>query len=246
MGAFHTKELHTIHFDNPDEKRAYNNRLFSIVAPRYAMASRILSLGNDQRWKRALIAILPQTTAPRICDLACGPGDLIRLLQARFIDASILGIDLSADMLARRQEQLTTPRTSFYRADMLRLPLTDNCIDICTGGYALRNAPDIPGTIREINRVLKPGGYAALLEFSRSDNAVVAATYNLVLYLWGALIGLMLHRDHNVYAYLARSVKQLPSRTALRNHFRDNGFTCTVSKIFFLGMIEITLYRKER
>ena len=129
---------------------------------------------------------------------------------------------------------------------MQQLPVADSSFDIVTGGYALRNAPDIRAVVQEIARILKHGGIAAFLDFSRVDSFMLANVHNALLWCWGALIGTILHGDYNVYAYLARSLKLFPRRSNLRELFTRHGLMQLKSKRFFCGMIEIFVCRREQ
>jgi demethylmenaquinone methyltransferase/2-methoxy-6-polyprenyl-1,4-benzoquinol methylase len=228
----------------PDSKRSYNERLFTEVAPRYDRITRLLSFGRDAAWKRDLVARLQARTAPRCLDVACGTGDLAGLLRNRYPDARITGVDLTEPMLALARQRHANGRIEFVRGDMGRLEAADGSVDIVTGGYALRNAPDLPSFLKEVRRVLRPGGIAAFLDFSKPDSPVRAALDHFLLKLWGGLWGLAFHRDPHVYGYIADSLRQFPTRQGLRQAFRDAGLTVREGLPRFFGMIEILLAEK--
>ena len=228
----------------PDRKRAYNLRLFTEVAPRYDFINRVLSFGRDASWKEKLIAFLPAVSAPRCLDAACGTGDLARLLLNRFPDAHITAVDLTPTMLdiARRRHRGTS--IHFVQGDMARLDIPDEHLDLLTGGYALRNAPDLNVFLLEIHRVLKPGGTAAFLDFSRPDSTWMAAIYFALLKFWGGFWGILLHRDPHVYGYIAESLERFPSRSDLHATFKRNGFILKRTRRFFAGVVEIIVMEK--
>lgn len=230
--------------DEPDLKRAYNERLFTEVAPQYDRITRILSFGRDAAWKRVLVARLPALAAPRCVDVACGTGDLAALLRDRYPAARITGIDLTESMLALARERHAGRRIEFEQGDMSRLPDGDGSVDILTGGYALRNAPDLPAFLREARRVLKPGGVAAFLDFSKSDSRARAALDHFLLKIWGGFWGLAFHRDPHVYGYIADSLDRFPARRRLREVFSAAGLTVREGRPRFFGMIEILLADK--
>ncbi len=227
-----------------ETKRSYNKRLFSVVAPRYALATRLLSLGADSYWKRNLIRMIPQCSPVHVCDLACGTGDIKRLLHNRFPAAHIMGLDLSAEMMRCAPDSNDISR-SLVRGDMHQLPFPDNSIDLITGGYALRNAPNITTAIREIARVLAPGGVAAFLDFSKPVSTPIALAHNVLLHSWGSLIGLALHADPNVYAYIARSLSLFPNRAVFTKILNSHGLNVASTRNFYGGMLQATVCIKN-
>ncbi len=230
--------------DSPGTKRDYNRRLFEEVAPRYDRITRLLSFWRDRAWKTELVARLPAVAHPRCLDVACGTGDLTHLLLARYPEAEVVGLDLSEAMLAQAQARLCGARARVAAGDMSALPVRDAVVDILTGGYALRNAPDLGAFVAEVERVLKPGGVAAFLDFSRPDSVWRAHAAGALLRLWGGLWGLALHRDPHVYGYIAASLARFPTRSALARCFQDRGFGVRARALRFFGMIEITLIEK--
>jgi SAM-dependent methyltransferase len=117
-------------------------------------------------------------------------------------------------------------------------------IDICTGGYALRNAPDLAATVAEIARVVRPGGVAAFLDFSRDPRAPVFLVHLMLLRIWGGLWGLLLHGNPRIYGYIAESLARFPDRKLLRALFAAHGFSEKNSCLRMFGMIEIVVFEK--
>ena len=231
------------YLDDPEKKRVFNRRLFAEVAPKYDFVTRALSFGRDQAWKRQLIASCPaEPAAPRCVDLACGTGDICRSLAERFPEADISGIDLSEDMLAIARE--TTPSGDWRCEDMGATSIDDACADIITGGYALRNAPQLDVALKEIERMLKPGGHAAFLDFSKSPNKIMAKVTHGLLNFWGGFWGLALHRNADVYGYIAGSLARFPDREELNQQVKDAGLTVERSKLFYGGMLQLLVISK--
>lgn len=226
----------------PDKKRELNEEMFSEIAAEYDRVTPSLSFGRDQAWKRDLIDSLSPLKSPRCLDIACGTGDLCELLVTRFPDAKMIGLDLTEAMLniARARD----PRVTFQAGDMCRMDFPDASFDIVTGGYALRNAPDLKQTLGEIWRVLKPGGTAAFLDFSKPPSKVFQTLEDLALRFWGGLFGLLLHGNPEIYSYLAASLRQFPDRKVFHKLLEENGFTKIESRLFFFGVIERVTFRK--
>jgi ubiquinone/menaquinone biosynthesis methyltransferase len=230
--------------DTPDIRRAYTKRIFSTVAPVYRLVTHALSFGRDAAWKRALVRALPRIETGTILDLACGSGDIARACASRFPHCRVVGADLCAEMLSRfpnkdrRSVRLTLQ-------DMHALAVRTSSVDICTGGYALRNAPDLHVAVTEVARVVKPGGVAAFLDFSRSPNRIFSFFATALLAFWGSLWGLVLHGNPRIYGYIAESLAKYPDRVALRRLFATKGFSETASWRRMFGMIEIILFKKD-
>lgn len=165
----------------PESKRAYNRSLFRVVAPRYAVATRVLSLGRDSAWKRRAIALLPRDIPDGVVvDIASGSGDLALLLCRRYARRTCIAADLTPAMTRTAAARLGHA-AALTLQDMCRLGLADSSAAIVCGGYALRNAPDLPVALAEIYRVLKPGASAVFLEFSRSPLPAMAICQGMVL-----------------------------------------------------------------
>lgn len=229
----------------PAGKRDYNRRLFTVVAPRYDRITRLLSFGRDAAWKRELVRRLPPGGAARCLDVACGTGDLALLLRERYPGAAVTGLDLTESMLALARRRAEGRNIEYLEGDMGRLPVGDGSVDILTGGYALRNAPDLPAFLREVVRALRPGGTAAFLDFSRPASPARAALHLAALRAWGGAWGLLFHGNPHVYGYLADSLRLFPSRTDLREVFREAGLEIREGATRFLGMVELLVARKR-
>jgi demethylmenaquinone methyltransferase/2-methoxy-6-polyprenyl-1,4-benzoquinol methylase len=113
----------------------------------------------------------------------------------------------------------------FLVGDMLALPFADASFDLVTTGYGLRNVPNLDLAIREIRRVLKPGGRMLSLDFNRPSNVVVRAAYLAYLTAVGAALGWILHRDPDTYRYIPASIRQYPGARAVVDMLTAHGFT---------------------
>jgi len=222
----------------PDKKRELNEEMFSEIAAEYDRVTPPLSFGRDRAWKRDLIDSLSPLKSPHCLDIACGTGDLCELLVARFPDAKMVGLDLTEAMLNIARTRAPGTRVTFQAGDMCRMDFPDASFDIVTGGYALRNAPDLTHALAEIRRVLKPGGTAAFLDFSKPPSECFQILEDLALRFWGGLFGLFLHGNPEVYSYIAASLRQFPDRVAFHRLLEENEFTKIKSRLFFFGVIE--------
>ena len=230
--------------DSPDKKRRFNKRHFTEAASRYDIATRAMSLGRDQAWKRALVAALAGGAEPVCVDLASGTGDVAFLLGARFARGRITGIDLTAEMVTLAQQRNRFSNVGFDCQDMGQTSFASGSVDIVTGSYALRNAPDLAKGLEEVHRILKPGGEAAFLDFSKSGRPGMQALQYWLLKCWCGLWGTLLHGNPTIHAYIADSLKQFPSRADYHDLVRRSGFDIVASQLFYFGMLELLVLRK--
>lgn len=233
------------HFGDPDAKKALNRALFTEVAPRYDFITKALSLGRDASWKRHLVAALPDLDAPFCVDLACGTGDLTRLLATRYSCGRVTGIDLTPSMLELARQHTSMANVEYAEGSMDILPFEDRSVDVVTGGYALRNAPDLERTLVEIDRVLRPGGVAGFLDFSKSTSGMGQAVEQILLKGWGGFWGLILHGNAHVYGYIADSLRFHPDRRELLSLFRARRFKLMNRENHYGGLLETLVFRKE-
>lgn len=230
--------------DSPDKKRTFNELHFTEAASHYDIATRAMSLGRDQAWKRQLVAALPEVSSPTCVDLASGTGDVAFLLAERFPNSNITGIDLTEEMVALAQDRNHFDNVFFTCRDMAETGVEDASVDIVTGSYALRNAPDLAEGLHEIYRSLKPGGCAAFLDFSKSTHPVSQSCQYWLLKCWCGLWGILLHANPTIHAYIADSLKQFPARADYYLLVKKSGFEIISSRLFYFGMLELLVIRK--
>ena len=204
----------------PEGKQRYVRRLFATIADRYDLITRLLSYGQDRRWKRRLIDRAQLTHADRVLDLACGTGDLLFAAASRA--RSAVGLDLTHRML-----QLASARAStrLVTGDMLALPFEASRFDVVTIGYGLRNVPDIERAIAEIHRVLADGGRMLSLDFNKPANRLVRAVYLAYLTIVGSALGLALHGDPDTYRYIPESIRLYPGAAGVARLLERQGFS---------------------
>lgn len=228
----------------PDNKRRYNEGLFTRVATEYDLATRAMSLGRDRGWKRRLVKLLPDLAAPNCVDLACGTGDVTFELAARYPHGNVVGIDLTPAMIDVARARAGSSRITFHAQDMCHTTVADAWADVVTGSYALRNAPVLDEAFREVRRMLKPGGQAAFLDFSKSPARWRQSLQLPLLKFWGGFWGVVLHGGPE-HAYIAESLRQFPDRTALREKIAGHGFRLVTARNCFGGMLEILVLAKQ-
>ncbi len=173
---------------DPEAKISLNLEMFSAIAREYDFMTRTLSFGQDAVWKQRLVERLPDWSTPSCVDLACGTGDLAFLLAERYPQGQVVGIDLTPEMVQIAQDRNAHDHARFEVGNMECLAdIASTTVDIVTGGYAIRNAPDVQTSLQETHRILRSGGIAAFLDFSRSPNPVLSAGGYLTMKAWGNL-----------------------------------------------------------
>jgi ubiquinone/menaquinone biosynthesis methyltransferase len=210
-------------FESPDSKQRYVRRLFSTIADRYDLITVLLSFGLDVRWKRRALDLAAPRPGARTLDVACGTGDLAFAAGSR--GASVVGLDVTWRMVQLARLKSAGRDVRFLVGDMGRLPFRDTHFDIVTTGYGLRNVPDIGSAIREIHRVLRPGGVLVSLDFNRPSNAAVRAVYLGYLSIVGGALGWVLHRDPDTYRYIPESIRRYPGASAVVELMKSAGFS---------------------
>ena len=227
------------HLGSSESKKNFNEEHFAESARHYDFVARVLSFGQDYSWKRHLVDGLAPMKAPTVVDIACGTGDITFLLAEKYSDGEILGADLTQEMLDLAESRNINSHVSFSKQDMNHLELADNSVDILTGGYAIRNAPNLGQTLEEFRRVLKPGGQMAFLDFSKPVAKLLQFIQFWALKIWGSLWGLLLHGNPQVHGYISESLLAYPDSEKLEKLFLDHGFKIENSKGFLSGMTRV-------
>lgn len=228
-------------FETPESKRRHVRHLFGTIADRYDLITRLLSYGQDRRWKARLVQEARLSASTVAIDLACGTGDIALMLRARGA-ARVVGLDLTPRMLslARRKG----PGVAYLAGDMTALPFRAGVADVITAGYGLRNVPDLDLALAEIARVLRPGGRFLSLDFNRPDSPAVRWVYLAYLNLVGGALGWALHGDPDTYRYIPASIRRYPGAAAVAARLRAHGFTevRVVPLLFGLMSLHVALF----
>ena len=203
-----------------------------------------MSLGQDRSWKRALLNALPLLPNPNCVDIACGTGDVTILLGDKYPSGRIVGVDLTASMLEVAGRRCGLSHVTFAESDMCQMHFPDEWADIVTGSYAIRNAPDLGTALTEVNRILKPGGIAAFLDFHKPANRFVASCNMNLLRWWCGFCGVVVHGAPE-HAYIAESLRKYPDAVQLRTILQKHGFSIRSSRKFMFGITELLILQKS-
>jgi demethylmenaquinone methyltransferase / 2-methoxy-6-polyprenyl-1,4-benzoquinol methylase len=203
--------------------------MFTSIAPRYDLLNHVLSFNVDRWWwqrvARTFASILAQPNV-RVLDLCCGTGDMAFALQRRAANSSatILGADFSHAMLQRAYEKSEGPSPSWIEADALSLPFSDGEFDLVTSAFGFRNLADYDAGLREILRVLRPGGECGILDFGEPQG-VMGLAYRIYFRRVLPLIGTAISGVRGPYAYLPASVARFPGPQEMLKRMRRAGFS---------------------
>ncbi len=209
-------------FQSPESKRAHVRSLFATIADRYDFITRVLSYGQDRRWKARLIREARVASSDVVLDLACGTGDIALLAKAAGA-RRVVGLDLTLRMLVlARNKGGDVP---YVAGDMGALPIAASSVSVVTTGYGLRNVPDLDTAIGELARVVKPGGRVLSLDFNRPESAIVRWGYLAYLSVVGSVLGWALHGDPDTYRYIPASIRRYPGAAGVADRLRAHGFT---------------------
>lgn len=205
------------------DKGSAVREMFDRIAFRYDLANSVMTACIDALWRKQAVANLALASDASVLDLCCGSGALTREIASKVPLGHATGLDFSEKMLAVARKR-PRPNITYVAADALALPFADATFDAATMAFSLRNITDIPACLREIARVVKPGGLFVNLEVGKPRNALLrhgfyAYFYGVVPYLGGLVTG-----DRAAYRYLPESLINFPGARALAELFAQNGF----------------------
>ena len=189
------------------------DQLFGSIAVRYDLVNDIQSLGLHQVWKRRVVVLANFKEGETGLDLCCGTGDIAIGLAKR--GGALVGMDLNRPMLLQAAIRLAKRGDQCVRlaqADALKLPLRNHSLDLVTIGYGLRNLGSMEDGLREITRVLKPGGRLLILDFGKPANRLLRSAYYLYLAWILPVFGWLCCGNASAYAYILDSLKKYPAQ----------------------------------
>lgn len=187
--------------------------MFDAIAPRYDLLNRLISLGLDRRWRRALVRSLDLRGAARVLDLATGTADVALAIARAHPDAAVVGLDPSAEMLAVGEGKVRRAglddRIELVQGEARALPFGDDTFDAACVAFGIRNVPDRPAGLRELARVTRAGGVVAVLELGEPRAGVLAPVARLHAHHVVPRVGALLSGAAE-YRYLRESVAAFP------------------------------------
>jgi demethylmenaquinone methyltransferase / 2-methoxy-6-polyprenyl-1,4-benzoquinol methylase len=203
--------------------------MFDAISTTYDFLNRLLSLGRDSYWRRHLTKHIPQG-AEKILDCATGTGDQLLVTLKKIPSCKVAyGIDPSANMLTKAREKVhKTPhggKVELFLARAHALPFKEAYFDAITMSFGIRNVEDVLHTLKELRRVLKPGGKILLLEFSLPSSKFLRLGHKLYLKFIVPFIGRLISKNPSAYRYLADTIELFPYGQAFCDLMQEAGFS---------------------
>lgn len=222
-------------------------RMFDNISPRYDFLNHLLSLGIDKAWRRKAIRLLAPLRPALMLDVATGTGDFA--LQALSLNpVKIIGVDISEGMLEMGRKKVRrlgkSDLVELMSGDSENLHFADNKFDAVTVAFGVRNFENLEKGLREIFRVLRPGGMLVVLEFSRPRKFPFRQIYNFYFRLILPKIGQLISKDKSAYTYLPESVEAFPDGEAFEAILKKVGFNDTACRPLTFGISSIYSARK--
>jgi len=224
------------------DKRGYVQAMFSDIAPRYDLLNHVLSFNIDRGWRRKAIAALDVQKAPAgtYLDLCAGTLDVsVELARTPGFSGWVLGADFAEAMLRAGRSKATGRAVFGVTADAVALPLQSASVDGAIVAFGVRNLADLDAGLREVARVVKPGGRFVILEFTTPPSAIVRAAYGFYSNRVLPVIGGLLSGNRGAYRYLPESIARFPSAPELGERLKAAGFTGVRWELLTLGTVAI-------
>ncbi|CAM2006828.1 ubiquinone/menaquinone biosynthesis methyltransferase [Acanthopleuribacter pedis] len=228
-----------------DEKGARIQKMFDGLAANYDLMNRIMTMGQDQRWRRYVVDQAGLKPGCTVLDLAAGTGDIAFEVRRRFDDAAVIAGDFSLGMMAFGTGRKGGDGVHWVACDALALPFADNSFDAVLFGYLLRNVTCIQTALSEIRRVLKPGGKAVCLDTTPPPPGLLRPFIKSYLNHGLPLLGRALGTDPSAYAYLSNSTQHFETAEALADHFLQAEFDGVGFRHFLFKTIAVHWASKQ-
>ncbi len=208
-------------------KKEQVTKMFDTISGDYDGLNRVISFGIDTKWRKKVVKIIKESNPDTILDIATGTGDLaINLAETNA--TKIVGLDISRGMLDIGKEKVKNKgldsKIEMVLGDSEKMPFEDNTFDAITVAFGVRNFESLENGLKEILRILKPGGSFVILETSMPDKTPYKQGYNFYTKNILPLIGKAFSKDKNAYKYLCESASVFPYGEALNNILKETGF----------------------
>jgi demethylmenaquinone methyltransferase/2-methoxy-6-polyprenyl-1,4-benzoquinol methylase len=233
------------HLEGP-ERAQYVQDMFARIAGRYDLMNRLMTFGQDIRWRRIVIEQAQLPPDGRLLDIATGTGEIALEGRNQVPGVQAIGGDFTIEMM---QAGKRVPQRSAIRwtgADTLSLPFADETFDAVTSGFLMRNVIDVPKALGEQRRVTKPGGWVVILESSPPKRNLLRPFILFHLDIIIPLLGRLVTGELEAYRYLPDSTQQFNNPDDVAAMMRRAGFTNITYRLFMFGTIAIHAGQKPR
>ncbi|MBB6452203.1 demethylmenaquinone methyltransferase/2-methoxy-6-polyprenyl-1,4-benzoquinol methylase [Salirhabdus euzebyi] len=213
--------------DKHQSKAERVHHVFEKIYNRYDVMNSVISFQRHKAWRKDVMKKMDVKEGSIALDVCCGTGDwTFALAEAVGREGNVVGLDFSKNMLSVGQsklEQTDLSHVSFIHGDAMNLPFNDNTFDYVTIGFGLRNVPDYLHVLKEMARVVKPGGKVVCLETSQPTMPVFKQLYYFYFKFIMPFFGRIFAKSYNEYAWLHESARDFPDRKALAKLFEEAG-----------------------
>ncbi len=213
--------------------------MFDSIAGRYDLMNRVMTMGQDQKWRRFVVKMAGDPGDGWTLDLATGTGDIAALMADTWPEAKTLGSDFSLNMLRQAGKRFGYTKTSWQAGDANDLPFRDESFASVTFGYLLRNVDDALRVLKEVRRVLKPGGRVVCLDTTPPAKNIFYPFVRFYFRFGIPVLGKLIADDESAYAYLTGSTMGFYEAEKLAELFSRAGFDNVDYKKFMLGTIGV-------
>lgn len=218
------------------ERAAYVQNMFTRIAGRYDLMNRLMTGGQDIRWRKQVIELAELNYDSYLLDLGTGTGDLAREALAQFPQAKVIAADFTLEMMRVGQRN---GALNFSSADALHLPFNDSSFDAIISGFLMRNVIDLQKALQEQYRVLKNGGRLVILDTTRPKKNIFSPLIWLHMHMVIPLIGGLLTGAREAYRYLPESTEKFVTAEELESRMTSVGFKRVNYQRLILGTIAI-------
>lgn len=213
----------------------YVRDAFARIADRYVLANHVLSCGADIWWRKVVTSRVRRMMPARLLDVASGTGDLALEIQDACPDCEVIATDFCAEMLAHASSRGVAKTLV---ADALNLPFPDAGFDVVTVAFGLRNMADYPAALREMQRVLKPGGHLTILDFSL-PRGPLRPFYRFYLHRVLPRMAGWITGQRDAYEYLGGSIEAFPSGKGMTDLLENCGYRDATATPLTFGVVSI-------
>ena len=219
-------------------------KMFDAIADRYDLMNKVMTFGQDRRWREFVVSRGGDVGSGWVLDLACGTGEIAAQFKRSNPEARVAGADFSSNMLTRASAEQSAAGIEFQACDANQLPYRDGVFEAVSFGYLLRNVDDSLTVLKEVHRVLSSGGRAICLDTTPPARNLLYPFIKMYLAVIIPLLGRLIARDQSAYAYLTGSTMDFHDADTLAALFEEAGFSQVSFKKFMFGTIAVHWGRK--
>lgn len=231
------------------EKKQQVERMFDRIAPTYDELNHRLSWNIDKGWRKKAIKQLQPFAPQTILDIATGTGDFAILSAKMLQPKQLIGADISVGMMEIGKRKVAAAHldhiVSFHKEDCLALSFADHSFDAVTAAFGIRNFQDLDSGLKEIYRVLKPGGHLSIVELTQPVSFPMKQLFKVYSHTLLPFYGKLLSKDKNAYKYLTSTIEAFPQGEQMVEILQKAGFSNATFKRLTLGVCTMYFAEKE-